>query len=104
MRSEAEGRRTMTITEYYQIKADVERELNNTDFGFSVGSPMTVQDAMNQLADTLVACFVHRYYEGFGEPRWQWNALETFRYCNMNTQVKRINEAYAALSPEDQIS
>ena len=50
----------MTITEYYQIKSDVERELNNPDFGRYVGSPMTIQEAKNNLADTSVACFVLR--------------------------------------------
>ena len=93
----------MTLNEYYQIKADVERELNNTDFGPSVGSPLTIQQAKEILLRDLEYYVVDRYHEGFGVPKWRWRAENTFVFCNYETQIQRINEAYAALSPEDQV-
>lgn len=92
----------MTPEEYYRIKADVENELNNEIFGVQVQKTV-IQDARDSLMNVKDEWFVERYYEGFGIPKWHWKAENTFIVCHYYTQVQRIDEAFDALSPEDQV-
>jgi len=69
----------MTLDEYYSIKADVERELNNPDFGSYVGSPMKPMKPMKTQkipkAQKPKAKYVRSTNRLDFDPSW----LETFK-------------------------